>query len=54
MGIGIQGKRENTLLETGCLDLAEKTKNLPFIHVTGCSGIPFPQGRGENTHIPSQ
>jgi hypothetical protein len=45
MGFGIQGKRENRLLEVGYLDLAEKTKSFPFIRESGCSGIPFPQGR---------
>jgi hypothetical protein len=52
MGFGGQGKRETTLLEVVCLDLAEKTKNFPFINDACCSGIPFPQGCRESTCIP--
>jgi hypothetical protein len=54
MGFGDQGERENAVLEAGWLDIVEKTKNFPFIHDACCPGIPFPQGRRENTCIPNQ
>jgi hypothetical protein len=49
MGSGDQGKRENTLLEAGCLDIVEETEDFPVVNDSGGSGIPFPQGRRENT-----
>jgi hypothetical protein len=36
-------------LEAGRLDIIEEAEDFPVVNDSGCSGIPFPQGRWKNT-----